>query len=44
MIGIVTPRRRLQALLDFANKFDETAFVTIDNKREVLHGRGHVAK
>jgi len=26
------------------NKIDENAFVTIDDKREVLRGHGHVAK
>jgi uncharacterized protein YebE (UPF0316 family) len=44
MVGIVTPRKRLHELLHLVNIIDAGAFVTVDDKRQVLRGYGRVAK
>lgn len=44
MVAVVTPRKRLGELLQLVNQTDANAFVTVDDKRQVLRGYGRVAK
>lgn len=44
MVSVVTPRKRLDELLRLVNSFDPLAFVTIDDKRQVVRGYRRLAK
>lgn len=44
MINVVTPRKRLGELLNLVNGMDPAAFVTVDDKRQVMRGFGRLAK
>ncbi len=44
LLSIVTSRRRLRQLLELIKQVDDTAFVTVQDKRIVFHGYGLVVK
>lgn len=44
MLSVVTPRKRLNELLNLLDKTDASAFVTVNDKRQVVGGYGRVAK
>jgi uncharacterized protein YebE (UPF0316 family) len=44
MISVVTPRKRLDELIRLVNGTDPAAFVTVDDKRQVLRGYRRLAK
>ncbi len=44
MVSVVTPRKRLDELLQLVNSRDPLAFVTIDDKRQVVRGYRRLAK
>jgi len=44
MVSVVTPRKRLDELLRLVNSSDPLAFVTIDDKRQVVRGYRRLAK
>lgn len=44
MLSVVTPRKRLGELLNLLDEADASAFVTVNDKRQVVGGYGRVAK
>ena len=44
MVNVVTARKRLDELLRLVNSTDPLAFVTIDDKRQVMRGYRRLAK
>lgn len=44
MISVITPRKRLEELLQLVNTADPFAFVTVDDKRQVMRGYRRLAK